>query len=725
MKKENHTKEAYPVYCIIAAPRQGKSRLLDEVAERFYAISERKPDREKEIVVSITFNSASPLTDKDVKLISCDPSLATAHFWGRVVQSLLWTTDRVKYASFHSIMEQSWFPLVDRRWADEVARKIGHTGTTWIVIADELSKLLDAISAVATPNVSSSIDAATAKTASKVVLSSITTICDVGVLVASGFQQKFKEEFASLSGRPAVSVKLVPTIFKNRSEFKEMFTAVEEEYKKRGVPFAWMTLELLKYSPGLVGLWLEMLKNPVKATVTTLSDLLPPIVNTLSHADMINKFFVAVDNQLRHCATAELGETWTLTKDREAESLGIVLDAEDNVKLNNYFLNPFFLFHDALQYDFPGKKHIVTSLTIWEKAKLDHMILEEWRKTSHWEMKAKPHRSRYDNAKQDYQRLLKEQPSVNLMDAGTSLNKAKGNVAEEIVASALAVRLVHTPPTTLADLIKRIGGAVVYRLPGEPSLPDDSRHAVANGEFLSSKENAFVKLIAFPSMEGQFYSSGVAEGATTARHSCQEIFKFNVKAINRICGASVLRMASESNAGCDLGVIVNTERTDENGGVVREKALFLYEVRHYAPMKKNQASHTDHPLEVVRKARLALNGLLDVSHCDSESKENYLQQCNITRVVFVYCIMNTSVRCNEECVKKLEKLADSFNEENESRHAGKQSHRCDVSIHVVDDRDNDRLWKELLMNTFYYIFPDPEIDITKGARSARSKKSNY
>ena len=56
-----------------------------------------------------------------------------------------------------------------------------------------------------------------------------------------------------------------------------------------------------------------------------------------------------------------------------------------------------------------------------------------------------------------------------------------------IVASALSVRLVHTPPTTLEDLIARVVGA---RVCGGP-FAGDSR-AVAGGEFLSSKEEWYI-----------------------------------------------------------------------------------------------------------------------------------------------------------------------------------------------------------------------------------------
>eukprot|EP00731_Ephydatia_muelleri_P012314 Em0006g1208a len=68
-------KENHPIYCVVAAPRQGKSLLLDVLCSSIRYTGT--------LAVSITYNSATPYTEKDTSLLTCAP-----RFWARVVYTI-------------------------------------------------------------------------------------------------------------------------------------------------------------------------------------------------------------------------------------------------------------------------------------------------------------------------------------------------------------------------------------------------------------------------------------------------------------------------------------------------------------------------------------------------------------------------------------------------------------------------------------------------------------
>ena len=68
-------KENHPIYCVVAAPRQGKSLLLDVLCSSIRYTGT--------LAVSITYNSATPYTEKDSSLLTCAP-----RFWARVVYTI-------------------------------------------------------------------------------------------------------------------------------------------------------------------------------------------------------------------------------------------------------------------------------------------------------------------------------------------------------------------------------------------------------------------------------------------------------------------------------------------------------------------------------------------------------------------------------------------------------------------------------------------------------------
>ncbi|KAL5499640.1 hypothetical protein EMCRGX_G011092 [Ephydatia muelleri] len=68
-------KENHPIYCVVAAPRQGKSLLLDVLCSSIRYTGT--------LAVSIIYNSSTPYTEKDSSLLTCAP-----RFWARVVYTI-------------------------------------------------------------------------------------------------------------------------------------------------------------------------------------------------------------------------------------------------------------------------------------------------------------------------------------------------------------------------------------------------------------------------------------------------------------------------------------------------------------------------------------------------------------------------------------------------------------------------------------------------------------
>ena len=74
-KRSLEAKENHPIYCVVAAPRQGKSLLLDVLCSSIRYTGT--------LAVTITYNSATPYTEKDSSLLTCAP-----RFWARVVYTI-------------------------------------------------------------------------------------------------------------------------------------------------------------------------------------------------------------------------------------------------------------------------------------------------------------------------------------------------------------------------------------------------------------------------------------------------------------------------------------------------------------------------------------------------------------------------------------------------------------------------------------------------------------
>ena len=93
-------------------------------------------------------------------------------------------------------------------------------------------------------------------------------------VVFSGFSLNDENIVTTSSGRPVQSFFLRPVFSYNRHEFEPLLQNIKKYYTNQSFPH--YLYECTKFSPGLLGLWLEMLCK--KKKVASIVDLCPPIV---------------------------------------------------------------------------------------------------------------------------------------------------------------------------------------------------------------------------------------------------------------------------------------------------------------------------------------------------------------------------------------------------------------------------------------------------------------
>ena len=388
-------KEAHPVWAVIAAPRQGKSLFLDEVAAKL------QKEYPKKCVVSISFNSKTQYE----AVGNATVELFQSEFWGRVIFTLLRDFECIedRFEDFHS---EKFFRRMDSAKAKHAARKLG-CGDEFIIVADEFSSLFDHLLKESDdPN-----ETASQKSEKRrVALSKLTTPIynGSGLLILSGFQAEFGSRFGSVSRRPVNFVHLPMATQSSRHEYEQLKTALQKEYERLRAKLPTALYEWTKFSPGLLGLWLEKMKED--STLLAVADnLSPPFTESLHGAE----FGERVAQYWRHVANANsTDEAMTLLGDLEKRAMYL----HHSISPGRGFLNPFILARSA---------------------SLDSL-------TSHNQMIRK----------------LRDK-----FQAPNWTRKEKGKVLEQAVLLALSLRLAYTAEgTTLSKFIENTCGAAPAHL---------------------------------------------------------------------------------------------------------------------------------------------------------------------------------------------------------------------------------------------------------------------
>ena len=252
-------KENHPIYCVVAAPRQGKSLLLDVLCSSIRYTGT--------LAVSITYNSATPYTEKDSSLLTCAP-----RFWARVVYTI--ANAFGANLGWLSFQNSSFISLLTLNRVLELVNMClpQYSNKGIVVAADEFSKVVKGLrskSELQDDQIS-------------LILSSITEPIysrPCSALIVSGFVVQDLQWLMTASSRPLTMLWLNPAVQSTWEQYYPILEELKKRYPKAGTfPFA--LYEWTKFSPGLLGLWLEMHK--ATCPILSIDQLNPPVVGALA-----------------------------------------------------------------------------------------------------------------------------------------------------------------------------------------------------------------------------------------------------------------------------------------------------------------------------------------------------------------------------------------------------------------------------------------------------------
>jgi hypothetical protein len=436
LSADHETKEQKAIIQIVAAPRQGKTLMLDLICAKLL---------EGNVSVCITYNSCSPLSGEAIKEISD----VTAEFWGRVILQIVYAMRRrpktkpkrkpkketnlaVKKEEgltflWQKLREATFFRTLSHRHAYSLVEAIRSEkqGAELIIAADEFSEVVRQMQA---ENWS--------EDKRKAAISTITPYCRLAV---TGFSVQDSRALSSISGRPTLSFPMAPATKSQRDDYKQLRQAIAKCFKR--APFPIQLYELVKFSPGLLGLWLEELGN--RRYITNFKDLQPPVVLSLNGqtSELLNSYFAHVANS----ATHEKRQDISTMIEHQARGLMIISKVAQGIG----FLNPFLLMHAMNRLPAVVQPALEAALH----------ALQPSDKQAQWN------------------------------------NHEKGKALEKIVAASLVLRCHYSKPCSLSELLQRLfsgpphpGDMTVTLGRGEAvhvdAFPD---HSCSNGESFANR----------------------------------------------------------------------------------------------------------------------------------------------------------------------------------------------------------------------------------------------
>ena len=212
-------KENHPIYCVVAAPRQGKSLLLDVLCSSIRYTGT--------FAVSITYNSATPYTEKDSSLLTCAP-----RFWARVVYTI--ANAFGANLGWLSFQNSSFISLLTLNRVLELVNMClpQYSNKGIVVAADEFSKVVKGLrskSELQDDQIS-------------LILSSITKPIyshPCSALIVSGFVVEDLQLLMTASSRPLTMLWLNPAVQSTQEQYYPILEELKKTYPKAGTfPFA-------------------------------------------------------------------------------------------------------------------------------------------------------------------------------------------------------------------------------------------------------------------------------------------------------------------------------------------------------------------------------------------------------------------------------------------------------------------------------------------------------
>ncbi|CUG91336.1 Hypothetical protein, putative [Bodo saltans] len=603
---ESEKKEDNPISYLVAAPRQGKSLMLDEVVAN-------AASRDKNYFgVAISFTSATPLT----KPIDCARDVRS-EFWGRVVYSLyraMFPKDSVPHASggpvsFGAFTRLPFFKSIDKDVAFSLADKLG-LGRV-VIAADEISRVI------------SQIDKWRNKEEKELAMTSLTAMYTARwSLLCSGFTMNdammmcAHSTMGTYSGRDTKCEFLFTLTSGTRGDFAQMARFLEKSYPGDAFTPARRGLyEIVKNVPGYFGLWIEMSekfinKEPGYPTdVSGIEDLHPPMIGAIvnflrTNPHLFSDYWRAVAN--RKGDALKVAHHGVL---ENLEAMGTVL-AGASLLDDRRYLSPLVYAHPSLsrarEYD------------------LIFLAVEKLHAQGQWTNMARG-------------KALTMAIQVKLALTAAYVNDP---IASRIMANK------NLPIVTSRTLIERLCGERHVIVPGAHTFdedlaaefPDygidfpltsvaksdveasDANASDAERRDVGAAEKAIVKKVsAFPAVWSE--KNNQNENIQATKEKQAKRLAENIAALNS-AHFSVLSPQCICNPGCDVAMFFRVG--NKNVAVAeddrREKVLFLFEAKYHSPT--TPISDED----VSMKALDSLNGVLP-----------YVIPCNVRRVCFVFC----------------------------------------------------------------------------------------
>ena len=496
---KEEAKENHPIYCVVAAPRQGKSLLLDVLCSSIRYTGT--------LAVSITYNSATPYTEKDSSLLTCAP-----RFWARVVYTI--ANAFGANLGWLSFQDSSFISLLTLdRVLELVKMCLPQYSTKGIVVAaDEFSEVLKCLrsnSELQDDQIS-------------LILSSITKPIyshPCSALIVSGFVVQDPQFLMTASSRPLTMLWLNPAVQSTREQYYPIMEELMERYPKAGTfPFA--LYEWTKFSPGLLGLWLEM----HKATSPTLSiaQLNPPVVSTLAKKlEREPSFFAEYWKECFDLKTKDLLGLKCLRKYEQFYALIHFVPPVNQHLLG--FLNPFLVIHTSIRVNYSE-----TEMNVFQK-------LESAFTTVPWDA------------------------------------HAKGDALEMLVVSALQLRQIHTHSSSFSfsEVLSALCGVLHY-----PSHLSSLTISTMGVKFRSTLATG---VESFPCHDSSCVNKG--EAKPTRNTFCDDKERKEARriaAIGAIKSHGIIHPTSVMNKGCDIILVLNFE--DKSKGC----ALIIFEAEYFS-----------------------------------------------------------------------------------------------------------------------------------------------
>ena len=330
----SQTKEMRPIYCVVAASRQGKSLLLDVMCSNLRDIGI--------FAICISYNSDTPHSEAD------SSHTVAPRFWARVILSVARTCGiHFDWADFEKLSFISLLTIDRVMDFIKVCSPNFRRGRI-VIAADEFSRVNNGLR----------LNTHISESQCHEILSSITRPLysfASSALIVSGFKVSDHAYLATHSGRPSKYLWLSPSLLSDRSEYAPMTDEIKGIYNEK---FPFIIYEWTKFSPGMLGLWLENLDHGEKPF--TIEHLTIPILDVLSGSVQKQPDFFSL--YWRECFNLTTTNLFKLPCLSKYEDCGTIIHTSLLSESLRGFLNPYIIIHPKISQHYHKEGELFNDL---------------------------------------------------------------------------------------------------------------------------------------------------------------------------------------------------------------------------------------------------------------------------------------------------------------------------------------------------------------------------